>query len=353
MNNPGILVAPSGPQFLTTPDGQTAPDVAGNPVDLTGVPLTVAPSYAFDVGTGASISASTVGVDMTVTNLTPGNLTADLVGKRMRIEGAMEGDVGQVAFVTSPVALVGGLVGISSADLGRSFQVAGSVEGSLAVATTPGPVVTITGLTGMSLSDVGKSITFTGVNPLNNGTFVIAAFISPASVDVTNPVGVIDPGFMDWYVTPGNNGEFDIVGANDGIPTFAFIENPSARPGPATLKWRIVPQIATDTGRNVDAGNDGTYSILTVVDPITVVLTNPNALAIPDPFNLDIDWAVLPALTDFPPGDPLSYIARLQIPDLNVNQPAPGPATFGDYNPTLPPLVVNDSSGLFSKVQAT
>lgn len=277
--NPDIIVQITGPQFLTAPDGTTAPDVAGTPVDLTGVPLTVAPSFALQTGDSATIIASVPGA-MTVSGLS-GNMVASDAGRRMRIEGAMEGNAASVSLVVPPNAIIDGLMNLTVDDVGR------------------------------------KIVIDNAANAANNGTFPIT-----------------------------------VVNAMLGI---ANIINPLAVPGdlglPPGIQWKIIPSNAEDAGRQTDTGNDGTYTITTVVDPITVILANPNALATPDPFSGSIHWQELPALTDFPPGDPLTNVALRQYIPLNINAPAPGPATFGDYVAELDPVVLNDSDGLFSAPQ--
>jgi hypothetical protein len=272
--NPDILVQITGPQFLTAPDGTTAPDVAGTPVDLTGVPLTVAPSFALQTGDAASILVSVPG-SMTVSGLS-GNMVPSDAGRRMRIEGAMEGDAAAVFAVTFPSALVAGLMDITTADIGR------------------------------------KLVILNAANPGNNGTFVISAILSPTAL---------------------------------------FITNPAAVPLDGPIDWKIIPRSTADPGRDTNTGNDGIFTITSVLDPATVILANPLALAAPDAFSGSIQWQELPALTDFPPGDPLTNVALRQYIPLNINAPTPGPATFGDYVAELEPVVLNDSAGLFSAPQ--
>jgi hypothetical protein len=104
--------------------------------------------------------------------------------------------------------------------------------------------------------------------------------------------------------------------------------------------------------------NEGFYSIDAVIDSHSCVATKqlpvpPNPTAIqsdpPDLANGSITWAVLNA-DQFAQGDPLTYLTEINTP-FNVNTPAPGPARFANYDPTVPPLVQNDESGLFNKVQ--
>lgn len=99
--------------------------------------------------------------------------------------------------------------------------------------------------------------------------------------------------------------------------------------------------------------NTGFFVITAVVDSHTVqatkVLPVPPSPMFPDLASGQITWLVF-SQNEFPAGDPLAYCAELALP-LSVVTPAPGPARFANYDPTLQPVIVNDSAGLFSKVQ--
>lgn len=113
-------------------------------------------------------------------------------------------------------------------------------------------------------------------------------------------------------------------------------------------------------GTHADLGagtvpNDGFYSVTSVIDATSCLATKllpvPPNIQLPEIANGKVLWAVI-RQDRFPTGDPLSYAASLGIP-LDVNYPVSGPATFADYDAALPPMVVNDESGLFGKVQRT
>lgn len=77
------------------------------------------------------------------------------------------------------------------------------VSGTAAVISSKvSTTVTITGLTGMTANSVGRFLTFTGAASAgNNGTFIIASFISASSVTITNSAGVagdVNNGAISW-----------------------------------------------------------------------------------------------------------------------------------------------------------
>lgn len=178
--NPNIIVTPMGPQYLTAPDGTTAPDVAGTPVDLTGVPLTVAPSFAAQKGLNATITAFAAGT-LTVSGLS-GNMSPADVGRRLVLLGAQEGNTAGTGVATF-----------------------------------------VTGLTGMSAADVGKRLVLANmVSPANNGSFVISQVIDPTVVRIINPAFVAgDANTGQWKRSPvgiqGNNGRFSITAFVDAV----------------------------------------------------------------------------------------------------------------------------------------
>jgi hypothetical protein len=268
--NPDILVIPGGAQFLTAPDGTTSPDVAGLPVDLTGVPLTAARSYVDFHGAAAQPFFFAAGV-LSLANLLPGNLTPDMVGKRMSLVGAQEGFAATVSPL-GPDFLVTGLVNIVPSDAGRFLVIKGSA--------------------------------------FNDGVFQIKLVVSPTSVVIASAFGAFEVG-VSWRRS-------------------SF---PSGAPTPV----------------DVNTGNAGIFDI-TAAGVSLASLSNP-AGHVPDQWQFEIEWQVLPALADFPAGDPITNVAERQYIPLNVVTPAPGPARFGDYDPRLPPLVTNQKGDVFSKAQ--
>lgn len=128
--------------------------------------------------------------------------------------------------------------------------------------------------------------------------------------------------------------------------------------------------------------NTGIYLIDSVIDASTVIATKAFVPPLPPPLDIgptltppttvidiangNINWAVVKQ-DQFAQGDPLTYLAQLagafglvpvggdgggSTPSwFNIATPASGPAKFANYDPTVQPVVVNDESGLFGKVQ--
>lgn len=112
--------------------------------------------------------------------------------------------------------------------------------------------------------------------------------------------------------------------------------------------------------------NSGFYKIILFIDKNTIIAEKvfpipPNAIAIqpppapPDLANGKVGWSIFRdninfESVQFAEGDPLTYFAKLAAP-FNIVSPASGPARFANYDPTVQPVVVNDESGLFGKVQ--
>lgn len=73
---------------------------------------------------------------------------------------------------------------------GQGAALAGQSGVAASTTAVSGNLVTVTGLTGMTTKSVGRVLTFTGFsNANNNGTFLIAQFISATSVKIVNPFG--------------------------------------------------------------------------------------------------------------------------------------------------------------------
>lgn len=119
-----------------------------------------------------------------------------------------------------------------------------------------------------------------------------------------------------------------------------------------------------------DISNDGFFIIQArgtgyATEDESVIISNPSAAdpdwtagtypggVAPDINNGNIKWSILYGL-DFAPlfseGQPLAELARRGTP-LTVTAEQTGPMTFSDYDPTVPPVTVNDEGGLFSKIQ--
>lgn len=84
---------------------------------------------------------------------------------------------------------------------GAIYDAPATLSGSgVTITVTGGPTVTLTGLSGMSAAFVGALITISGSSQsTNNGMFVIASYISPTSVTITNSAAVTDAGGDAWF----------------------------------------------------------------------------------------------------------------------------------------------------------
>lgn len=97
-------------------------------------------------------------------------------------------------------------------------------------------------------------------------------------------------------------------------------------------------------------GNRGEFPIISFIDPTSVVILNPIGF-FPDPRSGSILWEEIPAPDEFDAGNPLTNVAERSLASrVNITG---GPAAFLDFDPLLPPVVVNDPSGVFGKVQSS
>lgn len=85
---------------------------------------------------------------------------------------------------------------------GFGAALAGQTGAAANITAAAGGLSTLTGLAGMTANSVGNYLTVTGADTTNNGTFLIVAYISAASVQVSNatPGTVPDPnnGSIVW-----------------------------------------------------------------------------------------------------------------------------------------------------------
>lgn len=187
-----------------------------------------------------------------------------------------------------------------------------------------GPLTTVGGLTNMTASSVGRQLFISGNLAVNQGFFPIAAVLNTTTVQVTNPAGV----FPDTH--NGTTAVIDAVTDGD-VAVSGVAVGPEDVGGQMTLSGCATP------------ANNGTFPILSQGLGIVAVLQNP-AGVFPDANSGAITWEVverpffwieIERLTDFAPGDPLSYCAEQVIP-LNVVNPTPGGAPTGGGVDELP-----------------
>jgi len=130
-----------------------------------------------------------------------------------------------------------------------------------AISSFNDPLLTVTGLADMNPSLVGGSLVLTGAaNPSNNGIFIIAAYVSPNSVQITNVNGVApDAGPLTWQVTA--TGTLAATGAfASPLLTITGLYNISAG---------LVGSSITISGSS-NAGNNGTFTIAAILSPTPI-----------------------------------------------------------------------------------
>jgi hypothetical protein len=91
---------------------------------------------------------------------------------------------------------------LANEPLGLGAALSGQTGATASITTFSGGLVTLTGLTGMTTQSVGQFLTISGAASAgNNGTFLIAAYVSATSVSVANASGVAsdaNSGSISW-----------------------------------------------------------------------------------------------------------------------------------------------------------
>ena len=266
------ITAFDGTYVTVTGLGAQGAQLKGQNVDIT------QPSYygpALGGGTFSGSSASVASFDgvhtATITGLN--DMSTSAVGSNITFSGAnTSGNNGSfpiTAYISPTSVQVDNAAGFAP-DVNN-----GAISWTTTVGTTANitafatPLATITGLSGMYSGIVGKSIQFTGfANGANNGTFQIAAYISPTSVTITNASAVSPDAGGIWYVSPGSLDGTNFEMTVDAVPLSTII-------GLSNYEglWEIQTSTPTSliTGQTVTISNssyhavDGTWTV-TVVD---------------------------------------------------------------------------------------
>lgn len=180
-----------------------------------------------------------------------------------------------------------------------------------------GTLTTVGGLTNMTASSVGRDLLINGNLAVNRGIFPIAVVVNSTTVKVTNAAGV----FPDTHA--GTTAS--ITAASSGnVAVSGVTVSPADIGGEMTLSGCATTE------------NNGTFPILTEALGTLAIIGNPAGVA-PDANNGAIVWSVVERpffwqefarLSDFAPGDPLTYVAEQIIP-LNVVNPTLGPPSGG------------------------
>jgi hypothetical protein len=130
-------------------------------------------------------------------------------------------------------------------------------------------LITLTGLTNMNASLVGGSMVVTNTaHTGNTGTFIIAAYISPTSVQVTNVTGAFpdaNSGSIHWQLT----------GSGTGATFGSFASPVLTLTGLTNMSGGLVGSSITITGAS-NSGNNGTFTISAFVSATSIQINNAN-----------------------------------------------------------------------------
>jgi hypothetical protein len=332
--DPSILIKTLGAPFFTAPNGTVVRNRGGVPVDLTGIPITVAPNRS---GSEASILLS----DATTPALGPNqllitglrNITLDDIGKAFLIANAsvIQG-FNPDPPPAPPFATVADNNGIFVV-IARGTGFATETESVIVERTGPAPVRATDVLTGTGNFAGGETVT------LGDKTYLFEAVLTDVDGNVqlggdlaTSLANLFDA--INLTGTPGTQ-----YAASMTINTFAFASAVDATTLTAAARL-------TGFGGNVLAATT-TGAMASWATPTLAGGTGVAVFA-PDPNNGSIQWILYDA-ADFPEGDPLKALAERAAP-LQINA-IEGPAEFADYTAEQPPLLINNAGGVFSRVQ--
>ena len=326
--DPSVLLIPLGAPFFTAPDGTVVQDSGGTPIDLTGKKITVAPVRQGD-------EASIVFADPALNQLIVlglVNITPDDIGKTFIIKNASS----KSPFVnpTPPPPIAFGetndgiyiIIGLPTGFATLTESVV--VERVAAIPTFASDVLTGT-------ANFADTETVT----IGPRTYTFQTVLT--NVDGNVLIGVdLDASLQNLFDAINLTGTAGVQYAADTTPN----EQVDATSNTATT-------LAVQSKIRGVSGNAITVSTTAAnASWATPTLTGGTGTAVfaPDPNNGNIECAIVdPA--DFLEGDPLKALAE-RAAELRINNPS-GPARFADFNPIQPPLVTNNSGGVFSKVQ--
>jgi hypothetical protein len=327
----------TGAPFLTAPDGTTAPDIDGDEVDLTGIPLAVAPqSNALQAGTDAVIASFAAG-ELTISNLH--DMGPGSVGRLLSLDATNVLNRG--AF---PISAVLSSIAVKVTDPAGVFPDTNS--GATANITVfAGGQITLTGLNGMRAQDVGRDITISGAATVaNNGTFPISSFIDATSVKVTNAAGVApdaNNGAISWTTDQIPVAWSEAINGSDFVPgdPLSFLVDqqtpfnemqstfgPATGGGSAILptNQNVPPDnsqsAVTGKGTPPIAATAPTTGPVTVNDPQNPVRTSPSSAFLT---NMDVNSLAYGLNSPMPDGPAV----RTPTPFIEVQEPGATSAT--------------------------
>lgn len=153
----------------------------------------------------------------------------------------------------------------------QSVQLGSQTGAAASVASTSVTSATITGLTGMTANSVGHGLKLSGaVNAANNGTFTIVTFISATSVTIWSPNAVVEnTGAITWSERVSGT----------GATTSAVTGDEATLTGLSGLTTTVSPGHYITITNAVNAGNNGTFRIASVVSTTSCKIKNASAVA--------------------------------------------------------------------------
>ena len=218
-------------------------------------------------GPGASISAFASPL-ATVVGLN--NMDPTMVGQNLVLNNiSLQGTGATITAFDGTNATIAGLFNMTSALVGQYLNISFGPNGTNASITAfDGTNATVVGLTGMNPAFVGTYLNLNGsLNGGNNGSFLISAYLSPTSVEITNPSAVSpDAGPLNWSADDPNNGNWQI--SSYISPTSVQITNPAT----------VYPDSSQFTWSTTDP-NDGSFPIAAYISPTSVQIVNPSAVS--------------------------------------------------------------------------
>ena len=284
-----LSISSSSSQLLTlTGLNWVTADLVGSSISLTGcassgnngsfiITAYLSPSpISGQSGTAATITLPAVDGLLTVGGLT--GLTSASVGRNLIISNATSGannGTFRIVSQTGTAAKIANASGVADANTGHiswteasdSIQITNSSgtspdgnNGKIDWAVEPGGVI-LNGLSGMNSTLIGTPITVSGAYSAgNNGTFIIASYISASSVVIINPDSVIpdkssSPPPLTWSIP--------------GTSTVIFINGPNA--GTSFTATAVTPTTITISGSPIPAGPQDYYTLQPTGDLIQAI----------------------------------------------------------------------------------
>jgi hypothetical protein len=227
-----------------------------------------------DIVTGPGISSTS---PVTITQIGPGSsiqLSQPTTG------GSVTGGVFEIQLTQPPP------IAQTVTVVGNTYSA--SLNGSSAsVSSVATPLATITGLTGISQGLVGQQITFSGAaSPSNNGSFPIAAYVSPTSLQITNATAISpdgNNGSISWTIPPSPTIDSLLPSSTAGYSIGDSVT------GPYIAAGSVITQIGP--GAALTLNQAATFTVVgTTISITTVAPPTPWSTTVDDITEAIFDW---------------------------------------------------------------